>query len=263
VKEGARLSAMVAKFGGEPERRSPHGRVLTAAEPQGLIEAVLEEIDETVLARELQFRNGRGEEVRLEVSGRRLLRVASVTPKELADTGGAAIGAMISDADGAASRGLAEVLWTMATDSPSFAVVSRKLSCRPDPAETGCSPEALRASWKRLDARPERARPPTIADLITRVSPYTIAFIRLEGGTVVQKQGEHQLLCQLVQLARIDAPGARRFPPGRGTENCVLLTAAIGGGDAILYVRDDRQVLLLMFPSRSTAALISHWSGNA
>lgn len=263
MKEIERLSSAVAKLGAAPESRTGHGRVLTAADRKGLLKAVLGEIDETVLARELQLRNDRGEEIRLEVSGRRLLRVASVTPKEFADTWATMLGKTIVDANGAASRALVEVLGAMATGSPAFAVTSRKLSQRTDRTETGCSPEALLASWNRLEARPERANPVTIADFITRSSSYATAFILLEDGRVVQEEGEQQVLRQLTDLSRIEALRGGSFPPGQRTKNCVLLTAANVKGDAFLYACDGKQSLLLLYPARLTVTLVAHWSGNA
>jgi hypothetical protein len=209
VKEHSRLTSAVARLGAAPERRQGRGREWAAADPQNLIELVLAEIDETILARELQLRNDRGEEIRLEVSGRRLLRIAGVAPKELAKSCASSIGEPIDDADGAAAHALAKVLGTMATGSPSFTVVSRKLPRRPGPAETGCSPEALLAFWKRAEAQPRRTRPVAIPDFLARSAPYASAFIRLENGAVVVNRGA-------VDRHRTAAAGAGSPAPAGG-----------------------------------------------
>jgi hypothetical protein len=266
VKEHSRLTSAVARLGAAPERRQGRGRELAAADPQNLIELVLAEIDETILARELQLRNGRGEEIRLEVSGRRLLRIAGVAPKELAKSCAASIGEPIDDANGAAAHAFAKVLGIMATGSPSFTVVSRKLPRRPGPAETGCSPEALLASWKRAEAQPRRTRPVAIPDFLARSAPYASAFIRLENGKVVQQEGEPQLLRRLADLPRTEAPGRGRSAPGQCTEDFVLLTTATevtDEADAILYARDASQAVLILFPARFSAVMVDLWAGNA
>ena len=260
MKEVDRLSAAVARLGATPEGRTKDGRLLTGADPQSLIEAVLSAIDETVLARELRLRNDRGEEILLEVSGRRLLRVGGVTPSEPDDSRAALIGKPILDANGAASHALFEVLGAMATGATSFAVASGKLSRRPDPAETGCSPESLLASWKRLAARSGPASPPSLADFVARVASRATARLRLEAGKVVEMEGDDEALRHLDRLSQTGLPAPEPSPSGQARRSFVVLTSPTGGRDAILCARDEEEAVLLLFPAGESARLIAAWT---
>jgi hypothetical protein len=262
VKDVDRLSAAVAKLGAAPEPRTRHGRALTAADPQSLVEAVLTEIDETVLGRELILRNDRGEEIRLEVSGRRLLRMTAVAPKERAEAWAGTIGASVVEANGAASRAVLEVLRAMAEGSPAFGIASRKLSRRPGSAEMGCSAEALLASWRRRDLSLAPHHSPTIKEFVARIIPHSHALVRLEKDRVVQQHGAHELICKLVHLSPLGAHEGSEVPSAAGAVSLVVVCAETDEGDAILYACDDSQVLLAQIPASSLAATIAHWLGQ-
>jgi hypothetical protein len=241
MKDIERLSEAVVKLGAKPEPRAGHGRVLNAVNPQGLLEAVLSEIEETILGRQLWLRNARGEEVRLEVSGRRLLRMSSVAPKELAGTSEALIGASIIDAHGPASCAVAEVLSAMAKDSSSIAIVSSKLPRCPDSAETGCSTEALRASWTRRKVSFARSNPAPVADLVARIATYSNAFVLLANGRLIRQEGVRDLIRHLIHLSRIETLQAGRFPSGGGSKSLVVISAATCEEGTILYARDENR----------------------
>ncbi len=262
MKDIERLSGAVAKLGAKPEPRAAHGRVLDAVNPQGLFEAVLGEIEETILGRELWLRNARGEEVRLEVSGRRLLRMCSVAPKELGGACEPHIGAPIIDAHGPASCAVAEVLSAMAKGSPSIAVVSSKLSRCPDSAETGCSTEALLASWTRRKTSFARFNPPPVAARVTRISTYSNALVLLADGRLIRQEGEQELICHLTHMSRIESLQAGRFPPGRGIQSFILISAATCEENTILYARDETHALLAHFTGHSASTLVSLWLGS-
>jgi hypothetical protein len=122
VSEDRRLRDKLAKLAAEEAAGGP--RRLSAAPGSDLTRAILEEIDETILARTITFRSDGGAVLALEVANRRLLGLAEASPDAVAPADRARLLAPLPADDDEALAAVAHVLRHFAEGQPGLAVSS-------------------------------------------------------------------------------------------------------------------------------------------
>ena len=97
----SRLHDKLAKLAAQAGTVGAHGRILQPWPDTGNLGEILQEIDETILARLLTFENGSGASISFEVSNRRLLRLRHLSDASALQPHMALVDQSLSDADGA------------------------------------------------------------------------------------------------------------------------------------------------------------------
>ncbi len=122
-------------------------RVLAEGSNAAILPALLQEIDETILARELTFHSDTGNSITLVAKGRRLWRVCAAKPKNLIPKGIDLIAVNLSDSDEDEMRALAKLMHKFAETAKSLSVSIAKTEPDSDYSAMGLSVRILRDTW--------------------------------------------------------------------------------------------------------------------
>jgi hypothetical protein len=271
------IRRMLAKLRAPAAVPPARTRPLAGRPPLGLLSAIIEEIDETVMARTLVLRNAAGEEVRLGVCNRRLLHAGAPGERALHNltyAGGGDLAALRAALEHFCAPGGVTVAAAPASGSATL-------------EQTGVAVATLRDAWD--DAAPPLAPDPTqdgtappAADAAPRSTSAT------DDGTGVQGQVARPGHRHRNRDSRNDKDGdvdegndgsaLRRFCEGcaaeaeamlaigtrggevrRGdTERAEALAAALAGPAADLLQGGDGAVLLEVQPDRPALLLAAH-----
>ncbi|MGB8621588.1 MAG: hypothetical protein WCD16_02105 [Paracoccaceae bacterium] len=260
MKDGRKLKEKLDRLGGATDVAAGRSRTLSAADPDGLIAAILREIDDTMLGRELDFRNERGELIGLDVSGRRLLRVRAVSPDALGSRFGGYIDVPVSDPGDKAVRSLLDVLKVFADGTRTISVEPRKLSRRPKNSETGCAAEGLSAAWSLALSSSVNAAPgDPIEAFLVSCKDLATSWIMIDGDKTADLHGDQARVRHLVAIAAegIDLPPCS---DGSGAiANCIIFRGADNNHEALLYAEDSDLALIMTFPNAHLARIMSLW----
>ena len=260
MKETERLKAKLAKLVEESgDSDAMAGRTLAPADPGGLLFAIVQEIDETILARELVFSNDRQEQITLEVSGRRLLRITSIPQLHTASSFNALVDRQISDPDGSEIDTITELLAVFVEHTATLRVKTRPLQLRHGQPDLGCSSEVLAAACARRSGSLSQE---SLEDFCAASAEFAIAWVQLREGTVVKAAGDPEIARKLTYLAQSHDP----WPPVdwhlRGKESaakgCTVLCGSDDGSDILVAVQDDRALFMAFAPER-LAHVVALW----
>ena len=122
-------------------------RVLTEGGRTAILPAMLQEIDETILARELTFYSDTGNSITLVAKGRRLWRVCTAKPKSLIPKGTDLVAVNLSDSNTDEMRALAKLMHKFAETAKSLSVSIAETEPDSDYSAMGLSVRILRDTW--------------------------------------------------------------------------------------------------------------------
>ncbi|MFC2968010.1 hypothetical protein [Acidimangrovimonas pyrenivorans] len=230
------------------------GRLLDLAGPGDGTAAILREIDETVLGRELDFTNDAGAVLGLDVSGRRLLRVRSVPDAAFAALAGQALSGT-RDETAATLHGLIE---RFAGTSAALTVTARKLARRPQVGEElGCAPAALAEAWQVSLTAPPRGG--GLDGFLATAAPLSRAWFVLDGDEITDQAGDDALLQRLYAAAEAGIPLPE--PEGGDAEApvCLIQRGPDPDAPAVLFGAAGARSLLMLFPPDRLRALRLAW----
>lgn len=244
-----RLNSKLAKLKGGSDPAEP--TVFEGVD--GMLAALLAEIDETVLPREMVLTNEKGEEARLLVAGRRLLRVGG--PGESLEAGPAAPDDAGSERDAADALAAAfhGTLRGFLDRAEEISVTARRPAYRVDPREFGCSVEML--------SRPGDAAAPAGApgnDPIGAGLAAALAGLRLSGDRITGTVADPALSDRLRGFAET-ALGelARDTGLAAGETACTILRAAAPGRPLLVHIVRGDEAALLLAPEGALADLLA------
>lgn len=259
-----RLQDKLAKLRAAAEGVDSGGRNIRAADKKGLLLAILHEIDETILGRELTFHNDAGSTLVFEVAARRLLGLGEQSGAAKSPSYETILGQSFSEASGTLFDALAALLDDFLADTSKLVVKSRKLSRATDPSEIGCSAEALAQAWS-LDLYNGNGSASTdqLDEFFAACAEISLASVRFDAENIYQKSGQEDELQRLVELAQCDHSHldklldeciAKANPP-----RCVVLRSSQGNRESILYVAAGTARALFMISSEIFSDVISLW----
>ena len=262
VNDAQRLQDKLAKLGAAKENVSTDGREISASDQKGLLLAILNEFDETLMARLLVFRNKAGATVEFEVANRRLLRVAETSTQAMPDA--TLPGQVFTESGGPLVESLWEVLDKFLTGSEQIFVRSKRLEQAPDPTMIGCASETLAQAWSLdLYSPPESTSAGMIGKFIASCAEVATAWVQIEGGAVDQTSGPEDQVARLVEIAR-DAledfdTGLNNHMRGSDAARCVTLGPQGETGDILLFAKTTTSSALVVLPDAQLADVISKW----
>ena len=223
---------------------------------------ILNEIDETVMARLLVFRNGAGKTIELEVANRRLLRIADTSTQTMADT--TLPGQVFTESGGPLVEALWEAFDKFLSAGEEVFVQSNKLEQAPDPTMIGCASETLAQIWSLdLYPSPETESAGLMGKFIATCTDIATAWVLFENGTVEQTSGPEDQVERLVKIvdgtiAEFDA-GLNKHLQGSEATRCVTLGPRGETGDVVLYAKTMTSGALMVLPGAQLTDVISKW----
>jgi hypothetical protein len=256
VTEDRRLRDKLAKLADE----APEAGARNLQGPD-LVLAILEEIDETILARRLAFRGGDGATLALEVANRRLLGLVEAPEELLAQRDRDRLLAPLPPEDEAALAAFAEVLARFAEGRASLAVAALPLGRPVGAGMTGRSAAAVAEALGR--SLYDRAAPLDPAEgFAAGLKALAMASLRVADGVPGPAAGPDAEA--VARLGRLDAAAiatlAGEFEGRPGTAPFLLLAA--GGAALFLGLRTDGSGVAALLPAAQAGAVAGLWQAT-
>ncbi|MEM1352084.1 MAG: hypothetical protein AAGF27_07050 [Pseudomonadota bacterium] len=236
----ARFMQAIAAFSDEPEPVGELGRKI-ADHPDAAVSAILSEIDETVLRRNLTFVAQSGEMVQIDVAERRVFRVLAI-PMDWRDAFAPLVGVDCSGRQGAELM----QLFMMFAETASPIYVSADL---PDRCKTagfmGVTLRELRDVYTDLKALSGLPAPLAIA--LGSLLSHTTASCIVSSGRVLHTSGDEAFqaalrsVCQTVSLETQAQPVVRLWQGGLPQDVAAL---AATSGDVTLALAVSNEAMI-------------------
>lgn len=246
-----RLKESLERLGAEPAGLGGGVRRIPTKTAIDGIAGVLREIDATVLGRNLLFTNSLDEQVGLTVSGRRIQRVHSLAPPELAKAYESLTEHRFAGADEPESEPLFELLVHLVSGGAEVSVRSERVAADESGPDVGASTDGLAAAWgldPDAEDDPDEGDPPLSA-FLDGCEEFLAAAVLLEDGDLVESLGDDTDVAQLMGYA----------------EHCAALTVvkSIEEGEPFLFAmrRDDDERGAVIFAGEDSELLVLVTSG--
>ena len=266
-----RLQDKLAKLGA-PERADRRGRIIRAPDRNGLLRAILQTLDETILARALTFQNDSGDTLVFEAAARRLLCLGAPSGGTRAQPVDSIVGQSFPAEGGPLVDSLAALLDDFLEGTSQLFVRSAKLSRAANPADVGCSADTLAKAWSldlygaQENGAQDVSTTNQVEKFVTACAQFSTASVRFDGDNIRQTTGEEVELGRLRDLTRLDLSHLDRLLDrclsNADTPRCVVVRSDLPGTLSILYVASGTAKALLMVPQERVADIHALWRDN-
>lgn len=259
-----RLKNKLARLSANTDAMDATGREIQAADGKGLLRAVLQEIDETILAREIIFRNAAGSTLGFEVANRRLLRVSDWPAKSIPAAAATALKLPFADAASPAIDALAKLLQVFLKDRDSLTVSFARLSRSSDASEIGCSAAALAEAWSLdLYATSEASQKRLLEKFIASCADLVQAWLLIDGLDILRSGGPADQVQQLTELSRGDIAAFDEqlvhASPAAERAHCMLLGTKEPKSATILYAKNAESRAFMLLPAEHWPEISALW----
>lgn len=200
MSEFARLEEKLAKLRYR-ERAPGEGRKLRGAGADGLLAAIVTEIDETILPRRLTFDLPEGA-VHLAVANRRLQALLGPAPASVPET---LVGQKLPDVEEPAVAELGTVLKTLLADAEAVGVSAKRLS-ENFGSDIGVPAEHLPRVWS-VKAKNALSPTETLEAFLSGLDAKAVAWLRIEGEEVTGQGGDEAVVSALGEQAAVFLDG--------------------------------------------------------
>lgn len=259
-----RLKEKLAKISAGADLDDQGGRILEPSNEGGFLGAFLNEIDETVLARKLTFKNEAGSTLGFDVANRRLLRLSDRSgPADVAlcDT---LMAKSFSHDSGHLIDALFSFLEKFFENSNSLIVRSDKPERSSDPSEIGCSSATLAQAWSlNLYNGPESIVNKSFEEFASSCEEDAIAWVRYDEEKTYQTSGPEDDQTRLIELSKSDTSGLedllKNSLPLGGSTRCAIVESSGEVSQSILFIIGDQMKALMLFPSDNLPDIHSRW----
>ncbi len=242
-------------------------RRLEAKGQKALQRLVLQEIDETILARLLTLKNEIGATIGLEVSNRRVLRFIQL-PADDPAIGLGLVDQAIDTADGPEASMLLQMLGDLIAEGSWLQVGTGKIARDIFPTEIGCSAQALSQAWGFGELYPDAAAIPDqpLQGFVEYCQNQSQAWLcSAVGGDDRQQSGSDQAVAHLSVLldGDMDAMDSAvgHILPEQKAPRCVLLSTEITGGATVLIIKTKSHHLACLLLDEQEIDVLAQWQG--
>lgn len=261
-----RLKDKLAKLNASGERTSVHGREIRAAGKDGMRLAFLQEIDETILARELTFQNEGGVTLKIQAASRRLLRLSDYSSKEGSSVYDGYLKQNASNNDLPFVDAIAPVLCEFLDKTSRLRVHSKNLTDGGDPSDIGCSPGELAQFWSlELYENPQSKQVVQIESLIKIYGDKVLAWVRFDSAGIKDQSGRKDVLARLTEYCKADFSKLDRLLDN-GFPGSVGDIRIVGSGfqqdQSVIYVKSAKGQAALVVPADQLSDCLSAVSGT-
>jgi len=204
VSDLERLGDKLSKLGASTSSSGKYGREIEVSQSAGFLCAVLLEIDETILARTLNFRNETGAGFTLEVANRRLHSVVEITLKGLIKAN-ELVGQQFSEQGDNLIAPLADLLNEFFAGSKKIFVYPTRRVDGHEPQNIGCAAEVLATNWSlSLYEDVQADTNGTTSAFVEFCSEIAVASVQFNTSGIVKASGNPQEIEHLKKLANYD-----------------------------------------------------------
>ncbi|VAV87720.1 hypothetical protein MNBD_ALPHA07-1602 [hydrothermal vent metagenome] len=242
-------------------------RVLTEGNSTAILPAMLQEIDETILARELTFHNGADNSITLVAKGRRLWRICGATPKNLIPKGTDLVAVNLSADDDAAMDALAKLMHKFANAGKALSVSISEAAPDSDYSAMGIAVRGLRETWgvtAVLSPAADTDIPAplrTLQEFVDALSDGVLASAVMAGDDMVSSTGSDKQIKLLTDLINDQSSGIdAEFKKLHKTDNTKRLIALNRDSKYfIICARKDNQTALIVSKPEEIPNIVSTW----
>ena len=258
-----------------PSRFDSNGARIISAMPQDNVVRLLTEINETVLARSLQFATGTGAKLSMDVAGRRVLRISDITDSNGNSAPDAIVGKELSQED--TENGFLSVIRDLAEGAESITVSAAALEKAGDGGAGGLSVSHI-AELMSVDLHGQTAAPVSTPPISapapgpTSVASQFLAHLTgarawfiAKGADTGASFGDPAIVDVLRQSAENGAKGIMaqldQLGPGAGEPICAVIGNLSQEGTSIICLRTEDQLALAVIPANLLGSVVSAWRG--
>jgi len=260
------LKEMLSQIRAAPAAKSSGSRVIDTGAASGGAE-ILREIDQTVLARRLVFRNRREEAIALIARRRRLILIEGIFPEGLAAEFPAVCGPLLSDMDDSGLARLAELLRRFSHGAETLVVDSAAPADATLSQTNGVPADALASAWGLdLYHRQTGAAGTSIADFTERCRDFFTTALVYSGEALCASYGSESELEELRSIARARAEGAKAAKlvsaQGGGDRHFSLLRQGVPGGRILVLAGQGEDMVLMLAGGADLANIMACWTAR-
>ncbi|MBT8458046.1 MAG: hypothetical protein KJN60_00065 [Boseongicola sp.] len=257
----ARLEAKLAKL--RQRAAAPgEGRAIRG-KPEQLLSAIVTEIDETILPRELRFEADNAS-FALAVANRRLQALISVAPAQ--DGSDALAGKALSDAEDEALETVHSTLMGLLATATVWSISSHRQPEGGFPSDVGVPSGPLARAWKTTPSGEGRANPEAaLVDYLGSLGDEATAWLHIEGEEVKNQSGPEDLVAGLGNQAAVFLDGYfskkdMLFQGEAGPSGLVF----VGGAEAnaVLFLDCGGSMAFVLSSGSEIATLAQNWQAR-
>jgi len=253
------LKTKLARLANDAGSYSTVGRTLEVTDPKARLEAILIEVDDSMLAETLVFRTDTAH-VTLAVSGRRLLGISEAsgvkTAKDVLDNA-------VSPEDTSLMSSIHDVMTALVKTEGSLTVSVGSSAKFGDGAAVGASVAQLRSAWGLIVEQVALDGETPIAMLASGLSEPSLAMIIVQNGEITTQEGAKKPLKELTSVLedQLDAFVAARVAKSsqHSEPSLTCLVNAGPDGAAIVVATDGKDMALFCMPAEKAALAHQVW----
>lgn len=237
-------------------------RVLRAGDVEGLLSAVVTEIDETILPRCLGFSVGDGAPLALAISHRRCQAVMAPMPS-LAGTNLSALEGVALDSESDLIATLKMAFVSLIGSSGELKVTTARLPTASYSADTGVTAQNLASAWGLGEVyTAPRTAEEVMTDFLATLGEGGHVWLHIVGENVVKGSGSAEDKAALSDVAALFLDGYfAKFENIYPTESGAVFTAlAANGGSAVLFAETEDQSVFAQVAFSALPELAATWS---
>lgn len=265
MSDAKRLQDKLAKLTEKSAATHSGNREINTARETGFRLAVLQEIDETILGRNLIFQNENNKGFTLEAANRRLHRVIEFTLNSAENSFDNLIGQQFFEQDIEQTSRFAELLDAFFEGSQKYFVHSKRLNQTPDPENVGCAASVLATALsvdlyeKDIEAENDHSEEKLVACIKLATS-----WVRFDATGIVKSAGDLSGIHHLKSLIKHDmSQFDQRLDDSFGTSaRFVVLGPDMSKGHLILYLKASKQGAYLILKTQNLPELQSLWHSS-
>ncbi|MCR8725020.1 hypothetical protein [Frigidibacter sp. ROC022] len=257
-----RIERKLTRLASAPGPIMAEGRLVGSG--TGLLAALLNEIDETVLARRLGFTTDTGLRLFCDVYGRRLLALRPPVPEGVETLPGAEtlidkpLGAL--DAQGMAQ--LRTIFETVLNGATRLFASSSELPGGRNPAVLGTAASTLAAAWDlTLDAAPPAG--PPLELFHSAAAPLALAWLQVSDKTADKWGGAQDGVARLTRFAAETRANLLAPDPDPTAGPRFTVLSRQGDSGNLIIAQDGPTALVLLVPAERLPQITDAWRAVA
>lgn len=239
-----------------------HARIIASGNPAENIEALLQEVNETILARELEFHTDTGAKLCLNIIGRRILHITALQMPNGGETTNPLVGVLLSEGDHLEQ--FFQTVSQLTKDANELSVVASTPKNEFDTSAVGLQAARLLNNIPVSDPTEDSAvqKGSAAFRLLTGI-PNIAGWLIAKGEDAGMGSGESETVAKLKKVAEGSAGKydsyLEQFASGPDRPVASVVGSLSEGGMSILCFRIGDQFGFALAPAATVPLIINKW----